>query len=507
MEFDKDLRSIQEVRNLVEKAKAAQKEYANFNQAQVDKIVHAITVACEANLEPLAKMAVEETGFGIWQDKVLKNVLGSTLTYNFIKDMKTVGILNEDPVRKVWEVGVPKGVVAALIPSTNPTSTAMYKTLISLKAGNAIILSPHPNAKNCIMEAFKIMNQAAIAAGAPAGLIQCVSIPSPQGTDALLKNPNIGIILATGGEAMVKAAYSSGNPALGVGPGNGPSFIEKSADIKMAVKHIMDSKTFDNGTICASEQSIVTERCIKEQVISEVKKQGGYFMSAEESEKVGRFIMRANGTMNPKIVGKSAKVIADMAGITIPEGTRVLVSFQTTVGKDNPYSREKLCPILAFYTAENWEEACDLSMKILYNEGAGHTMTIHSEDMSVIREFALKKPVSRLLVNTPGTLGGVGASTGIQPALTLGCGAVGGSATADNVGPMNLIDIRRVAFGLKELDEVRGNYPAPEVPCCQAPAPRYPDTACAASGEKAMTSLSKSDIEAITRAVLAHFNK
>ena len=230
-------------------------------------------------------------------------------------------------------------------------------------------------------------------------------------------------------------------------------------------------------------------------------------MSAEESEKVGRFIMRANGTMNPKIVGKSAKVIADMAGITIPEGTRVLVSFQTTVGKDNPYSREKLCPILAFYTAENWEEACDLSMKILYNEGAGHTMTIHSEDMSVIREFALKKPVSRLLVNTPGTLGGVGASTGIQPALTLGCGAVGGSATADNVGPMNLIDIRRVAFGLKELDEVRGNYPAPEVPCCQAPAPRYPDTTCAASGEKAMTSLSKSDIEAITRAVLAHFNR
>lgn len=507
MEFDKDLRSIQEVRNLVEKAKAAQKEYANFNQAQVDKIVHAITVACEAQVEPLAKMAVEETGFGIWQDKVLKNVLGSTLTYNSIKDMKTIGILNEDPVKKVWEIGVPKGVVAALIPSTNPTSTAMYKTLISLKAGNAIILSPHPNAKNCILETFKVINQAAIAAGAPAGLVQCVSIPSPQGTDALLKHPDIGIILATGGEAMVHAAYSSGNPALGVGPGNGPSFIEKSADIQMAVKHIMDSKTFDNGTICASEQSIVTERCIKEQVIAEVKKQGGYFMSAEESEKVGRFIMRANGTMNPKIVGRSAKVIADMAGITIPEGTRVLLSFQTTVGKDNPYSREKLCPILAFYTAENWEEACELSMKILYNEGAGHTMTIHSEDMSVIREFALKKPVSRLLVNTPGTLGGVGASTGIQPALTLGCGAVGGSATADNVGPMNLIDIRRVAFGLKELDEVRGNYPAPETFCCQAPAPRYPDTVTAACGEKAMTSLSKSDIEAITRAVLAHFNK
>ena len=498
MEFDKDLRSIQEVRNLVEKAKAAQKEYANFNQAQVDKIVHAITVACEAHLEPLAKMAVEETGFGIWQDKVLKNVLGSTLTYNFIKDMKTIGILNEDPVRKVWEIGVPKGVVAALIPSTNPTSTAMYKTLISLKAGNAIILSPHPNAKNCIMEAFKIMNQAAIAAGAPAGLIQCVSIPSPQGTDALLKNPNVGIILATGGEAMVKAAYSSGNPALGVGPGNGPSFIEKSADIKMAVKHIMDSKTFDNGTICASEQSIVTERCIKEQVISEVKKQGGYFMSAEESEKVGRFIMRANGTMNPKIVGKSAKVIADMAGITIPEGTRVLLSFQTTVGKDNPYSREKLCPILAFYTAENWEEACELSMKILYNEGAGHTMTIHSEDMSVIRAFALEKPVSRLLVNTPGALGGVGATTKLAPALTLGCGAVGGSATSDNVTPLHLINIRRVAFGKREVEDLRAMSP-----CGSAPAA----SACKSCDKRAASGLSRQEIEAITRAIIARLGK
>ena len=305
---------------------------------------------------------------------------------------------------------------------------------------------------------------------------------------------------------MVRAAYSSGNPALGVGPGNGPSFIEKSADIQMAVKHIMDSKTFDNGTICASEQSIITERCIKEQVVAEVKKQGGYFMSAEESEKVGRFIMRANGTMNPKIVGRSAKVIADMAGITIPEGTRVLVSFQTTVGKDNPYSREKLCPILAFYTENTWEDACSRSMEILFNEGAGHTMTIHSEDMSVIREFALKKPVSRLLVNTIGSLGGVGAATGLQPALTLGCGAVGGSATSNNVGPMDLINIRRVAFGLKELSEIRGNYPAPEVCSCEAPAPRYANTMECANADKAMTSLSRADIEAITKAVLAHFN-
>ena len=254
---------------------------------------------------------------------------------------------------------------------------------------------------------------------------------------------------------MVRAAYSSGNPALGVGPGNGPAFIEKSANIPVAVKRIMDSKTFDNGTICASEQSIITERCIEQKVVDEVSRQGGYFMTPEESEKLSKFILRANGTMNPKIVGKSAQTLADMAGIRIPAGTRVLVSRQRTVGKDNPYSREKLCPILAFYVEDGWEEACRRSIEILNNEGAGHTMTIHSEDADVIREFALQKPVSRLLVNTPGALGGVGATTGLQPALTLGCGSVGGSATSDNVSPLNLINIRRVAWGLCELEDLR----------------------------------------------------
>ena len=253
----------------------------------------------------------------------------------------------------------------------------------------------------------------------------------------------------------MRAAYSSGNPALGVGPGNGPAFIEKSADIRLAVKRIMDSKTFDNGTICASEQSIIAERCIEQQVVDEVTRQGGYFMTPEESDRMAHFILRANGTMNPKIVGKSAKTLADMAGIRVPEGTRVLLSRQRTVGKDNPYSREKLCPILAFYVEDGWEEACRRSIEILNNEGAGHTMIIHSEDESVIREFALQKPVSRLLVNTPGALGGVGATTGLQPALTLGCGSVGGSATSDNVSPLNLINIRRVAWGLCELEDLR----------------------------------------------------
>ena len=496
MDFDRDLVSVQEVRNAVKAAKAAQAIYRTFDQEKVDGIVAKLARACAANAERLAKMAVEETGFGVWQDKVLKNLLGSTITYDYIKDMKTVGILSDDAETGVMEIGVPMGVVAALIPSTNPTSTVMYKVLISLKAGNGIVISPHPSARNCIVETWKVITEAARAANVPDGLIQCLMTPSKEGTDALLRHPDISIILATGGEAMVRAAYSSGNPALGVGPGNGPSYIEKSANIPLAVKRIFDSKTFDNGTICASEQSIVTEHCIKDQVIAEVKKQGGYFLSEEETAKVGRFIMRANGTMNPKIVGKSAQVIADMAGITIPAGTRVLVSPQTTVGKDNPYSREKLCPILAFYVEDSWEAACKRCIEILQNEGAGHTMTLHTEDKSIVRAFALEKPVSRLLVNTPGALGGVGATTGLAPALTLGCGAVGGSATSDNVTPLHLINIRRVAYGRKELEQLRGTNPAPAGA-----------SSCASCDEKGLTGLSRQDIEAITRAIIARLGK
>ena len=468
MTLDRDLQSIQEVRDLVANAKKAQRELAEFSQEKIDRIIYEIAKDCAANAQKLAKMAVEETGFGVWEDKVLKNLLGSTITYESCKDMKTVGVIKEDKTAGLIEVGVPMGIVAALIPSTNPTSTTMYKSIISIKAGNAIVISPHPNAKNCIIETVKIIQQAAKRAGAPDNIVQAISLTTIDATNTLLKHKDIGVILATGGEAMVRAAYSSGNPAIGVGPGNGPAYIEKSADIPMAVKRIFDSKTFDNGTICASEQSIVTESCIKDKVVEEVKKQGGYFLNAEETKKLSGFILRANGTMNPKIVGKSAKVIADMAGFSIPEGTRVLVSEQTEVSKTNPYSREKLCPILAFYTENSWEDACERCMQILYNEGVGHTMTIHSQNDKIIREFALKKPVSRLLVNTPGALGGVGATTNLSPALTLGCGAVGGSATSDNISPLNLINIRRVAYGVRELPDVRGTNPTPSVskPVC-----------------------------------------
>lgn len=490
MTLDKDLQSIQEVRGMMKKAVAAQKEFQDWDQARVDALMKAIADACIANAEPLAKMAHEETGFGIWQDKVIKNLLGSKLTYEYIKDMKTVDVIREDREKRLMEIAVPVGVVAALIPSTNPTSTTMYKTLISVKAGNAIIVSPHPNAKKCILETVRIIQEAAKAAGAPDGLIQCIELTTIQATNTLMQHPDTGIILATGGTPMVKAAYSSGNPALGVGPGNGPSFIERSANIPEAVKHILDSKTFDNGTICASEQSIVTERCIADEVRAEVKRQGGYFMTEEQSKRVEKMIMRANNTMNPAIVGKSVQAIAKMAGITVPKDARVLVSEQTEVGPGNPYSREKLCPILAFFVEDTWEKCCEKSIAILQNEGAGHTMTIHSSNTEIIRQFALKKPVSRLLVNTPGSLGGVGATTNLAPALTLGCGAVGGSATSDNVNPMNLFNLRRVAWGVRELEDIRKIAPAAAEPCGAAPA-------------SSAGNLNTADVERITREILA----
>ena len=437
--MDKDLLSIQQVRDLLKAAKTAQAIYAEFTQEQVDKVVEAMSMEVRKYAEKLAKMANEETGFGKWQDKVIKNKFAAEIVYESIKGMKTIGILDEKD--SVMDVAVPVGVVAGLIPSTNPTSTVIYKTLIALKAGNGIVISPHPNAKKCIIETVEILRKAAYEAGAPEGLIGVIEIPTMEATVELMKHKDTALILATGGEAMVRAAYSSGTPAIGVGPGNGPAYIEKTADVKKAVKRIMDSKTFDNGVICASEQSIIVEPSNKQEVMDELKKQGGYFLTEEQSEKLGKFILRANGTMNPQIVGKDAQTLAKLAGIEIPAETRVLLSEQSTVSKSNPYSREKLTTILAFYTAENWEKACERAIELLMNEGKGHTMIIHTENKELVKEFALKKPVSRLLINTPGSLGGIGGSTNLAPALTLGCGAVGGSSTSDNVTPMNLLTV------------------------------------------------------------------
>jgi acetaldehyde dehydrogenase (acetylating) len=452
---DLDLISIQETRDLIAAAKTAQAAYREYDQAAVDAVVAAAAGAATKMAVPLAKMANEETGFGVWQDKVMKNLFASRTVYEHIRGMKTVGVLREDSERGIIEIGVPVGVVAALIPSTNPTSTVIFKSLIALKAGCAVVFSPHPSAQKCIKAAVDCIREAVRNAGAPVDLISVLPHVTMEATNALLTSKDTALILATGGGAMVHAAYSSGNPAIGVGPGNGPSYIERSADIPLAVKRIFDSKTFDNGTICASEQSIVTEDCIKAQVMDEARRQGGYFLPPGDAEKVQAILMGPRGTMNPKLVGKTAEYIAKAAGISLPKGTRILLGEETRVGHQYPFSREKLMPVLGFYTAENWQKACELCIALLTNEGAGHTMSIHSKDEQVIREFGLKKPVGRLIVNSPASLAGIGATTGLVPSLTLGCGAVGKNATSDNIGPMNLINIRRVAYGLRELEDLR----------------------------------------------------
>ena len=452
---DRDLLSIQEARNLVELAAEAQKSYQKLDQAAVDDAVAAVAKATADQATALARMAHEETGFGKWEDKVVKNLFASNQVYEYIKPLKTVGLIRKDKENRIFEVGVPVGLITALIPSTNPTSTVIFKALIALKAGCAVIFSPHPSARNCIVETVKIIRSALASLDLPKNLITCLTLPSKEATDTLMRHPKMNLILATGGNAMVSAAYSSGTPALGVGPGNGPAFIEKSADIPLAVKRIFDSKTFDWGTICASEQSIVTEASIRQKVMEEIQKQGGYFLPPGDSEKLEKILMGPGGAMNARLVGRPPEYIAQMAGISIPKGTRVLLGEESRVGEKFPYSKEKLMPVLGFYVENSWEKACERCLEILALEGAGHTMSIHSQDDSVIREFGLKKPVSRLIVNSPAALAGIGATTGLIPSLTLGCGAVGHNSTSDNVGPLNLINIRRVAYGLRELEDLR----------------------------------------------------
>lgn len=448
--IDKDLASIQEVRDLVKAAKLAQKKFAELNQSEIDEAVKGLVEIAAANAESLARLACEETGFGKWQDKMAKNILASEKLWEFMKDMKTLGILHEDHEKKVVQIGTPMGVIAGLIPSTNPTSTVIYKALIALKAGNSIVFSPHPSAKKCIMETVRILREGCAIYGIPEELISCISIPTIEATDALMKHPDVDMILATGGSAMVKAAYSSGTPALGVGPGNVPAYIERSADIEDAVEKIFRSKGFDNGTVCASEQAIVTEKCIEQRVREEVIKRGGFFLRGEALEKVKAIMERPNGGMNPKIVGKSAHDIAAMAGIEIPAQATILLSDEPGVGEKYPFSKEKLTQLLGFYVVNDWHEACELCIELLENGGLGHTLSIHSKDEKIIREFAFKKPVSRFLVNTPSTHGAVGLSTGLAPSFTLGCGTVGGSATSDNVSPLHLINSRWMAYGLEE---------------------------------------------------------
>jgi len=450
--FDYDLQSVQETRNLARQAKLAQTQLATFNCEQIDKIIRNMVRVAEENAVSLAKLAVEETGFGKVEDKIFKNRFASTELYEFIKPMQTIGVIKEDKVNKVMEIAEPVGLLMGIVPSTNPTSTAIYKSIIAIKSRNGIVFSPHPSALKCTLQAARLMNDAAVAAGAPDNIIGCISKPSMDATDTLMKCDEVAMIIATGGSAMVKAAYSAGKPALGVGPGNVPAYIERSANIAKAVKNIIASKTFDNGTICASEQSVIVEECIRDQVMEEFRRQGGYFMTPAETDKVAKNLFVRGHAMSAQMVGRSAQVIANGAGIAIPPGTKVLLGEQQGVGEEYPLSYEKLTTVLAFYTVKDWERACELCIKLLNNGGVGHSLSIHTETPEMAIKFS-EKPVFRILVNTSSSQGGVGASTGLSPAFTLGCGTWGGSATSDNVTPLHLINIKRVAYGIKDFTE------------------------------------------------------
>ena len=450
MEFDKDLAARQEARALARGAEEAAKVLARMDQAQVDKVVEAVAAAFSAHARELAHLAVEETGFGNVPDKTAKNRFASESVARALRDMKTVGILRRDDQARLWEIAVPVGVIAAIVPSTNPTSTVCYKALIALKSGNAIVFSPHPKAAKCTRQAARIAAEAAEGAGAPKGAVSCLSIPVPAGCQELMAAPQVRLILATGGPGMVKAAYSSGKPAIGVGAGNGPAYIHHSADVAKAMECILRSKTFDNGTVCASEQSIVVEKGQERQVLEEGRRLGFYFMDTREAEALGKILFRPAGGLDPKIVGKTARELAAMAGFAVPEGTRILVAREEEAGPSRPYTREKLCPVLALFVMENEDAVLGRCVEVLTYEGGGHTFAIHAREEGVIRRFAEKIPVSRFLVNTPAALGGIGAATSLFPALTLGCGAVGGSSSSNNISPMDLINLRRVAWGTEE---------------------------------------------------------
>lgn len=448
MELAKDLRSRQEVRDLVEAASKAQRLLQELDQKAIDRIVEAMAHCGDAHAAELAQLAVEETGFGNITDKIEKNRFAAMKVWKAIRNQRTVGILRKDAEHRVWDIGVPVGVIAGIVPSTNPTSTVIYKSLIAIKSGNAIVFSPHPNASQCTLQAVKLLAAAAEQAGCPKGVIGCITLPTMDAVNELMKHPNVKLILATGGPAMVKAAYSSGTPAIGVGAGNGPAYLHPGCDLKKAVGDIIRSKTFDNGVVCASEQSIILEKRNAEEAENELRRQGCHILSAEDGKKLAAMLFRANGTINPAVVGKTAEQIAELAGLSQEaKKAKVLLARENGVGVKFPYSMEKLCPVLGLYHVGSTDEALRLACEILHHEGSGHTFVIHSQDETVVQKFAGEVPVSRFLVNTPAALGGIGATTGLFPALTLGCGAVGGSSSSNNIGPMDLINIRRVAWG------------------------------------------------------------
>ena len=440
------IETLEDLELAMKELREAQKIFSTYTQEQVDAIFKAAATAANKARIPLSRMAVEETGMGVLEDKVIKNHYAAEYIYNAYKNTKTCGVIEEDPVYGITKIAEPLGVIAAVIPTTNPTSTAIFKTLICLKTRNGIIISPHPRAKNCTAAAAKIVLDAAVAAGAPEGIIKCIDVPSLELTNKVMQEADC--ILATGGPGMVKAAYSSGKPALGVGPGNTPVIIDDTADVKMAVNSIIHSKTFDNGMICASEQSVTVLESVYKAVKEEFKYRGCYFLKKEELDKVRSTIL-INGALNAKIVGQKAATIAKMAGVEVPEETKILIGEVDSVDISEPFAHEKLSPVLAMYKAKTFDEALEKAAQLVADGGYGHTSSLYinvNEKEKMAKHAAIMK-TCRILINTPSSQGGIGDlyNFRLAPSLTLGCGSWGGNSVSENVGVRHLINIKTVA--------------------------------------------------------------
>src|SRR6185503_10217006 len=465
MSVDKDLVSVQQARDLVEAAHRAHAQVTEFDQAKIDRICEAMARAALGEAARLGAMAVEETGYGVPDDKREKNRFAAEDVWNYFRGLRTVGVVSES--KDVVEIASPRGVVAGIIPSTNPTSTAIFKILIAIKSRNAIVLSPHPSAARCINETVRVMREVGIKEGLPGDAIGCMTTATIEGTETLMKHKQTAVILATGGIGLVRAAYSSGKPAFGVGPGNVPSFIERTADVPKAVQDILTGKCFDNGTICASEQAVICDAPIEKAVREQFKAQGGHFLSDSEADQLGKIVSTPQRSLNPAIVGRSVEVIAKMAGLSVPAGTRCLLANVGGIGRDFPLSMEKLSPILAFYVVDGVEQGAARSREVLSYGGMGHTAGVHTRSREAAVRIGSELPASRITVNTPTTHGAIGFSTALPPSMTLGCGSWGGNVTSDNVSPLHLMDIKRVAF---ETRPVRSARPAVSAPAVSATA-------------------------------------
>ncbi len=447
--MDKDLESTQQARDLLAKAKKAQEELSQFSQKEVDAVCAAIAEEGFKQAEFLARLAVEETQLGRVESKKIKNEFCTRNLWDAMREMKTCGIIGRDDKNLVYEIAEPMGTVAAIIPTTNPTSTAIYKIMIALKSRNTIVISPHPRAIKCIGESARVCTEAGLKAGLPQGSVGWMTAVTLEGTTELMRHRYTRVILSTGGEGIVKAAYSSGKPAYGVGPGNAPVYIERTADVRHAVSNIVESKLFDYGTVCASEQAVIVDQVIDKEAKEEFRRQKAYFVSPEEKKKMEPVCIKGD-IMNPDVVGQSAAKIAKLCGFTVAEDTSVLIAELKAVGREEPLSREVLAPVLAYYVEPDWMSACERCLQVLRFGGMGHTLVIHSRDPQVIMEFALKKPAYRFCVNTPATFGAIGYTTRLFPSMSLGCGTSGGNISADNISPLNLINVKRLAFDVRD---------------------------------------------------------